>query len=145
MTQSFTQSLKINQTDAEKRLWSKLRNRQLEGYKFYRQYNIGSYYADFLNRETKLIVEADGGQHGIEIVKDEIRTAFLEKHGYKILRFWNNEILSNTEGVLTVIANELKALTPTLSLKGEGEGGRLCREKALSFQVEGLGEGGCHE
>ncbi len=113
-------SLRRNQTEAEKKIWNALRNRQLDGYKFYRQRNIGLYVVDFVCRENSLIVEIDGGQH-CENQHDQIRDKKLCKQGYKIIRFWNNDVFENLEGVLLKIRTELEALTPTLSLKGEGE------------------------
>ena len=116
-------TLRKTPTDAEKRLWKHLRNRQMEGHKFYRQYPIPPYYVDFLCRTKKLVVELDGGQHADRVAEDERRTAYLEGKGYKVLRFWNNDVLRNTDGVLEEIVMCLKSLTPALSLKGEGEKG----------------------
>jgi very-short-patch-repair endonuclease len=93
--------LRREATDAERRLWYNLRNRRLGGFKFRWQETIGSCIADFACVECRLIVEADGGQHGP--VQDDRRTAYLENLGWKVLRFWNNEILQNTDGVLDVI------------------------------------------
>lgn len=90
-------------TEAEKRLWSKLRYLQLEGLKFRRRAPIGAYIADFVFYPIKLIVEVDGGQHGMPMSRDATRTAWLESQGFQVLRFWNNEVLSNTEGVLAAI------------------------------------------
>ena len=132
--------LRKNPTEAEKRLWKHLRHRQLDGYKFYRQFPFPPYFADFLCREGKLVVEVDGGQHAEDAAYDQERTRYMERHGYTVLRFWNNEVLSNTEGVLMIVAQKLKALTPALSLKGEGEDD-MRDGKALSLQGEGLGEG----
>jgi very-short-patch-repair endonuclease len=112
--------LRRNQTEAEKRIWKHLRNRQLEEFKFYRQVQIGNYVVDFVCRDLDLIIEIDGGQH-CENNYDLKRTKDLESFGYKVIRFWNNEVLENTEGVLEVIKLNLMALTPALSLKGEGE------------------------
>ena len=112
--------LRKNPTEAEKKVWSKLRNRQLENYRFYRQFVIGCYIVDFICRERNLIIEIDGGQH-CESKEDYIRTAFLEDKGYKVIRFWNNEVIKNMDGVLNKISEDLKTLTPTLSLKEEGE------------------------
>ena len=109
-------SLRRKQTDAEKTFWKCVRNRQLNGIKFYRQYSIGPYVVDFVSRENDLVVEIDGGQHN-ENEADRIRDRYLEDQGYQVLRFWNNEVLGNMDGVMQEI---LKALTPTLSLKGEG-------------------------
>lgn len=88
-------------TDAEERLWFHLRNRRLGGHKFRRQVTIHPYIVDFLCIEKRLIVEADGSQHSENV--DARRTAFLELQGYRLVRFWNSEILSNTEGVLEAI------------------------------------------
>jgi primosomal protein N' (replication factor Y) len=85
-------------TDAEKSLWSVLRNRQLGNFKFRRQRPIGPFIADFVCMERQLIVEADGGQHN-ENQNDQTRTAWLESNGWEVIRFWNNEILKNLDGV----------------------------------------------
>lgn len=98
--------LRRDQTDAEKLLWSKLRNRQLEDAKFVRQFPIGPYVADFACRSLRLVVELDGGQHA-ESLADAERTRVIESMGYRVIRFWNNDVLSNIEGVLEVIAREL--------------------------------------
>jgi very-short-patch-repair endonuclease len=103
-------SLRRGGTDAEKLLWSHLRNRQVEGAKFRRQVPVGRYIADFLCVDAMLIVEADGGQHSEEA--DTLRTAALEAAGYKVIRFWNNDILSNTQGVLESVREEVLARTP---------------------------------
>ncbi|MBI1261158.1 MAG: DUF559 domain-containing protein [Rhizobiales bacterium] len=97
-----------HQTEAETRLWLRLRNRGLQGFKFRRQVPVGPYIADFLCADCLLIVEADGGQHA-DSAKDAVRTAFLESQGYRVLRFWNNDILSNTDGVLEAIRLALEA------------------------------------
>jgi very-short-patch-repair endonuclease len=95
--------LRRDRTVAEDRLWKYLSNRQLDGAKFRFQSPVGPYVADFLCVEVKLIIELDGGQHGEQIDKDAARTKVLEAAGYTILRFWNNDVLANTEGVLEVI------------------------------------------
>ena len=82
-----------------------MRNRQLCGAKFRRQVPIGPYIADFLSAEARLIVEVDGGQHGAEA--DAERTVFLEAQGFKVIRFWNHEVLGNLNGVLETIAAHL--------------------------------------
>ena len=99
--------LRRNQTDAERLLWSKLRNRQLEGRKARRQYVIGPYIVDFVFLEDRLIVELDGGQHAEQVEGDAQRTAWLEMKGFRVLRFWNHEVLGNLEGVLEVIRRAL--------------------------------------
>ena len=97
-------SLRKNQTDAEKLLWQKLRNRGLNDYKFRRQVPIGPYVADFLCESAQLIVEVDGGQHAENKEYDQYRDDFLRANGYKVIRFWNNEVLGNLDGVLGAIA-----------------------------------------
>ena len=105
---SRSRTLRRESTDAEQRLWSILRNRQLNGFKFRRQVEIGGYIADFLCAERRLIIEVDGGQHTVEC--DARRTAFLESQGFQILRFWNDDVLKNLDGVWTTIAAAL--ITP---------------------------------
>ena len=115
---SFAKDMRKNPTEAEKTLWYALKNQQL-GYKFRRQHQIGSYIVDFVCLEKKLIVECDGGQHNEEVDKE--RTDFLQKEGFKVIRFWNNEISENLEGVLIQINDELSSPSPQPSpLKGEG-------------------------
>jgi very-short-patch-repair endonuclease len=99
----FARRLRRNQTDAERVLWFRLRDRRLNGLKFKRQVPIDKYVADFCCAEARLIVELDGGQHA---TRDETnRTAILEAMGYLVLRFWNNDVLQNTEGVLEEVRN----------------------------------------
>jgi very-short-patch-repair endonuclease len=91
------------------RLWSRLRRKQLEGFRFRRQHPLGPYVVDFFCAEAKLIVEVDGGQHADD---GEARTRWLEARGYRIVRFWNNDVLANTEGVLGKILDALRADPP---------------------------------
>jgi very-short-patch-repair endonuclease len=100
----FAQKLRLSQADAEKVVWSVLRNQQL-GYKFRRQHKIGNYIVDFVCLEEKQIIELDGGQHTAE--KDKDRTAFLQQEGFRILRLWNNDVLENKAGVIQRITQEL--------------------------------------
>ncbi|HEV2335525.1 MAG TPA: DUF559 domain-containing protein [Stellaceae bacterium] len=100
--------LRRDATDAERRLWSALRDRRLRGYRFRRQHPIGAYIADFACTQRRLIVEADGGQHA-DNNADAHRTAWLETQGWRVLRFWNNDILGNTEGVILTILRELSS------------------------------------
>jgi very-short-patch-repair endonuclease len=104
---SLTKALRKTQTDAEKRLWSQLRNRQLSGCKFRRQHEIGHYIVDFICLEIKLIVELDGSQHAEQIARDRQRTAFLQSLGFKVIRFWDNEVLTQTQNVLEAIHKAL--------------------------------------
>src|ERR1700742_5033165 len=94
----FARGLRVNQTDAETVLWNRIRNRQIDGYKFVRQYPIAGYICDFVCREMRLVIEVDGGQHN-ESAADAIRDHRLSEEGYKVIRFWNNDVLGNTEGV----------------------------------------------
>jgi very-short-patch-repair endonuclease len=97
--------LRRNQTDAEKRLWWHLRSSQLEGAKFVRQEPIGPHIADFACRSARIAVELDGGQHSD--LADASRTQVIEAFGYRIIRFRNNDVLQNTDGVLEAIRQEL--------------------------------------
>jgi very-short-patch-repair endonuclease len=90
------------------RLWLKLRDRRLSGFKFTRQHAVGPYMADFVCRDRKLIIEVDGGQHA-DNVHDRIRDDNLGAQGYRILRFWNTDVLSNMDGVLTTILAALES------------------------------------
>lgn len=99
----FAKDLRQQATQAEQTLWQRLRNRQILNAKFRRQHPIPPYIVDFVCLERQLIVEADGGQHAERQTQDEKRTAFLEAQGFRVLRFWNNEVLTETETVLEVI------------------------------------------
>jgi very-short-patch-repair endonuclease len=96
--------LRCNQTDVERLLWSRLRARQLHGEKFRRQYPVSGYIVDFCCPEKQLIVELDGGQHAQKQRVDKKRTAVLKRQGYRVLRFWNNEVIDNPDGVLARMA-----------------------------------------
>ncbi|KKU73646.1 MAG: hypothetical protein UX98_C0005G0022 [Parcubacteria group bacterium GW2011_GWA2_47_26] len=95
--------LRRNQTDAERRLWGQLRNKKLEGLKFFRQYSVGPYILDFYCPAQKLAIEIDGGQHAeaVQQQSDEHRSKYLAMQEIRVLRFWNNEVLQNLEGVWT--------------------------------------------
>ncbi len=105
--------LRCNQTDVEKLLWKHIRNRQLNGFKFRRQYVIGVYIVDFICIQQRLIIELDGGQHMIQKQYDENRITYLIQQGYSLIRFWNNDVLNNLTGVL-------ETLTLTLSQRERG-------------------------
>jgi len=130
----FRRHLRVSLTEAERRLWYRLRDRRLSGFKFVRQEGIGRYVADFCCREERLIVEVDGGQHA-ESEHDRLRDACLSAQGYRVLRFWNAEVMSNTIGVLDTI---LAALPPSPRLRGEGRAPLVGGEAS----PEGDGEGG---
>ncbi|MFI5374292.1 MAG: endonuclease domain-containing protein [Candidatus Rokuibacteriota bacterium] len=120
----YARGLRRRQTDAERHLWARLRDRRLLGAKFARQVPIGPYVVDFCCREMKVIVELDGGQHAVQTRSDAERTALLEALGYRVLRFWNNDALGSTDGVLQRVAEALTARpSPRPSpRRGEGEG-----------------------
>jgi very-short-patch-repair endonuclease len=129
---AFATALRNNATDAERALWKSLRGDLLNGLRFRRQFPIGIYIVDFVCFETRLIVEVDGGQHA-DSPHDAPRDAWLKSQGFQVLRFWNNEILKNMEGVMQVIAeaiNSLKQILPPPQ--------RVTREP---FQVSGEGRG----
>ena len=114
---AFVRQLRRDQTDAEQLLWYSLRDRQLFGLKFRRQYPVGPYVLDFYCHEYKLCIELDGGQHyeNAGIQHDEQRQAFLASRGVHTLRFSNHDVLQHLEGVLLQIAAAIRTLTPTLS------------------------------
>lgn len=102
----FARRLRGNQTDAETVLWNRIRNRQIDGHKIVRQVPIEGYICDFVCRERSLIIEVDGGQHN-ESATDAIRDRRLMDAGYRVVRFWNNDVLGNIDGVLLIIQHEL--------------------------------------
>jgi len=110
-TKSRARKLRHEMTEAEKCLWKHLRAHRLQGWPFRRQHPIPPYVVDFAAVDAKLIVEVDGGQHA-ESEKDERRDAFLASQGWRVLRFWNNDVLANTEGVLASIVETLKRPPP---------------------------------
>jgi very-short-patch-repair endonuclease len=114
---AFARRLRHGATDAERRLWYRLRSRQINGAKFVRQERIGPYTVDFACREQRLIIEVDGGQHATD-PRDAVRDNWLRDRGYRVLRFWNNDVLSNTNGVLEAIA---AALTEIAGVSTRGE------------------------
>jgi very-short-patch-repair endonuclease len=101
--------LRRQQTDAEARLWHHLRDRRLLGYKFRRQHRIGPYFADLVCIQAKLIVELDGSQHLSQRVYDDIRTQRLQCAGYRVLRFWNDDVLLRVDDVLAAVTAALEA------------------------------------
>jgi very-short-patch-repair endonuclease len=115
----YAKRLRRDQTEAERKLWSALRGRRLGAWKFKRQEQIGNYIVDFVCFGARLIVEADGSQHA-ESAADERRDAWLNAQGFRVLRFWNNEILTNFDGVLTAISAALPPLPNPSPARGEG-------------------------
>jgi len=133
-----------NMTDAERAIWRHLRMRTLNGAKFRRQHAIGPFVADFACLEHQLVIEIDGGQHAQQIEADTARTEFFQKQGFRILRFWNNEVLSNIDGVLTAIMGALASPHPAASpppspVNGRGSDGAA--GPPLPLAGEGRGEG----
>ena len=114
----FAKSLRKNLTPTEKSLWYNLRLKSL-GHKFRRQAVIGDYIVDFVCYERKLVVEIDGGQHNSNS-NDKIRDAWLQSQGFKVLRFWNNEVLQNKNAVLEKIISHLNPPLPNPPHQGEG-------------------------
>ena len=112
MAKQNARRLRQSMTDAERRLWFAMRDRRLAGYKFRRQHPIGDYIVDFACTKYHLVVEADGGQHA-DNENDERRTAKIEALGWRVIRFWNNDILANTEGVILTILRELPPRGPS--------------------------------
>src|SRR3954469_23869155 len=116
------QALRNNPTDCEQLLWLELRKRRFNGHKFSRQIPIGPFFADLVCRRRKLVIELDGGQHSANIDDDESRSRFLESRGYRVIRFWNHDVLTNLEGVLQAIGEALADCPPPNPLPvGEGE------------------------
>ena len=105
-------ALRTQSTDAEKLLWSKIRARQIEGCKFRRQQLIGSYIVDFVCFDRKLVIELDGGQYAVRKERDIKRDNWMKDKGFEVMRFWNNEVLQNLEGVLETIRRRLVAPSP---------------------------------
>ncbi|WP_174802367.1 endonuclease domain-containing protein [Martelella limonii] len=103
----FARALRRNETDAEKVLWREIRNRNLNGFKFVRQYPIGPYIADFACREKALVVELDGAQHA-ESMRDTERTRYINNSGFSVIRFWNDEVLRERDDVLETIVGILE-------------------------------------
>lgn len=101
----MARKLRVNRTDAEDRLWQRLRGRRLEGEKFVFQFQIANYIADFACRTARLAIEVDGGQHGAE--KDAARTEIIESYNWIVLRFWNHDVLQDTDSVLEAIRAQL--------------------------------------
>jgi len=122
-------AMRIEPTEAERKLWWHLRYRlAIPGSHFRRQVRLGRYIVDFACHQLGLVIEIDGGQHAERSAQDERRTHFLKSDGYRVLRFWNIDVLKNIDGVLEVIHNKIAALsengptpTPTPPHKGEGK------------------------
>ena len=101
-------NLRASATEAEQKLWSRLRTKQLDGFQFRRQYSIGPFFVDFICLEADLIIELDGSQHADQKEQDESRSAFLRSYGCRVLRFWNFDVISDVDSVVEQIAETLR-------------------------------------
>ena len=113
LTTTRARSLRTGMTETERLLWQVLRGKQINGYRFRRQHPIGRYIADFACIEQKMVIELDGGQHQDQLVYDQARSTFLQAQGWQVLRFWNNDVLNNIDGVLASIAERLSGAPPS--------------------------------
>jgi very-short-patch-repair endonuclease len=118
---TLSRGLRKRSTDTETYLWRHLRDRRLDDFKFRRQQPMGSYIVDFVNFERKVVIELDGGQHATNISYDNMRDEWLKNEGYKALRFWDNEVFNNLEGVLETIRRALLTPHPDPLPQGERE------------------------
>jgi very-short-patch-repair endonuclease len=114
MANNNARYLRAHQTNAETALWRLLRDRRFEGHKFRRQHPIGPFIADFACIELRLVLEVDGGQH-VEFEHDARRTAWLESRGWRVVRFWNNDVRQNSGGVVEVILSAIEHPHPPRS------------------------------
>jgi very-short-patch-repair endonuclease len=110
-TKTYVKTLRQTMTPQEQWLWRLLRNRHFSDYKFRRQHPVGPFIVDFACLRPKVIIELDGGQHSERTRYDESRTLWLERRGWRVLRFWNNEFMQNTDDVLTLILDTLAAVS----------------------------------
>lgn len=115
---TIAKELRKRPTKAENVLWQAIRNKRLFGLKFRRQQVLGSYIVDFVCLENRLVIEVDGGQHAVEKEKDLERDAWLGSQGFQVMRFWNNDVLGNMEGVLEAIGKKLNPPPPSPPARG---------------------------
>jgi very-short-patch-repair endonuclease len=152
--------LRRNQTDAERKLWFVLRDRRLGSWKFRRQFPIDRFVVNFFCADAHLIVELDGGQHAVRTEADAQRTKILEAMGYLVLRFWNNDVMQNIDGVQqeinAVLERHRSEPTPLLDRQGAQDNGLRQRvadtsprrgevERAKRARVRGFGRFGCSQ
>ena len=112
MSRDFARQLRREMSDAERLLWKHLRAHRFAGEKFRRQEPIGPFIVDFVSHGSRLIIELDGGQHTTQVAYDEERSRWLNGRGYRVIRFWNNQVLTETQPVLESIALALGAPSP---------------------------------
>ncbi len=120
---AIARRLRSTSTDVERALWERLRARRLKGLKFRRQFPLSGYVADFVCIEAKLIIELDGGQHAERLAQDAHRTSVLEKSGFRVLRFWDNDVLKELEAVLDEILRAVEVPTSPQPSPAGGRGG----------------------
>jgi len=117
-----SRELRLNATDAERKLWAQLSARKIAGVRFNRQFPVGPFICDFVSRTAKLVIEVDGGQHAVDVEKDKARTAYLEAQGFRVIRFWNNDVLDRIEGLVSEIERSLADMpSPSPSREREGD------------------------
>ena len=134
MYHELARELRKNMTDTERLLWSKLRGKQFGGFKFRKQAPIGKFIVDFVCFDRKVVVELDGGQHAVSVEEDQKRSEWLKSQGFRVLRFWNHEVIEDSDMVMEAIWLALQ-MPPTLALPHEGGGNsrrRACPRKAGS-------------
>jgi very-short-patch-repair endonuclease len=112
MSLKFARELRKSMTDAERKLWRGLRMRQMHGYKFRRQFQIGNFIVDFVCLDARVVVEVDGGQHADETYGDAVRDEWLRSQNFRVLRYWNNQVLHELDEVLEDIAKVLEFTPP---------------------------------
>jgi very-short-patch-repair endonuclease len=118
----FAKGMRHQPTNAETLIWTALRGARLQGFKFKRQQPIGTYIVDFVCFEHSLIIEIDGGQHGDEVSKDRERSNWLRRQGFRVLRFWNNEVMERKDDVLESIIRALREYPSPQPLSHKGRG-----------------------
>ncbi|HEX8420665.1 MAG TPA: DUF559 domain-containing protein [Sphingomonas sp.] len=117
-----SRELRAGMTDAERKLWSYLSARKVADTRFNRQFPIGTFIGDFVSRSAKLVIEVDGGQHATSTQDDAARTRYMETQGFRVIRFWNNDVLGNIEGVVATIERVLlDKPSPNPSREREGD------------------------
>ena len=118
----FAKAMRHQPTNAETLIWTALRGARLQGFKFKRQQPIGVYIVDFVCFEHSLIIEIDGGQHGDEVSKDQARSDWLQSQGFRVMRFWNNEVIERKDDVLESIIRALREYPSPQPLSHKGRG-----------------------
>jgi len=112
LTHHRARRLRRDQTDAEKKLWSQLRAKRLDQFRFRRQFAIGNFIADFACPEAGLVIELDGGHHLEQEEKDDWRTKIIEQHGFRVIRFWDSDVLTGIDDIIEKILEALRETSP---------------------------------